>query len=186
MEKFVRIWKLGPRGGSKAGGGVLSFSVSGIEVEVCFHLLILLPSEMPWETRGLLISLAFSTPVTPPWVFSRPKANWPPAMRITLPLNSFIQSCLGYLVEEEKEVRSRCDHFLPSFRYLLLTGHLPGTALEELALNVFQTVSRMRTQEGLQHPDPWAVLFLLQGNPGVAEREGMVPPSHNLLAMEGQ
>uniref|UniRef100_A0A8B9YJJ5 protein-tyrosine-phosphatase n=1 Tax=Bos mutus grunniens TaxID=30521 RepID=A0A8B9YJJ5_BOSMU len=59
--------------------------------------------------------------------------------------------------------------------------------LEELGtLNVFQTVSRMRTQRAFSIQTPEQYYFCYKAILEFAEREGMVPPSHNLLAMEGQ
>ncbi|KAM8907520.1 tyrosine-protein phosphatase non-receptor type 9 [Lycaon pictus] len=59
--------------------------------------------------------------------------------------------------------------------------------LEELGtLNVFQTVSRMRTQRAFSIQTPEQYYFCYKAILEFAEREGMVPSSHNLLAMEGQ
>ncbi|XP_023380175.1 tyrosine-protein phosphatase non-receptor type 9 isoform X1 [Pteropus vampyrus] len=59
--------------------------------------------------------------------------------------------------------------------------------LEELGtLNVFQTVSRMRTQRAFSIQTPEQYYFCYKAILEFAEREGMVSSSHNLLAMEGQ
>ncbi|KAM9586047.1 tyrosine-protein phosphatase non-receptor type 9 isoform 3-T3 [Trichechus inunguis] len=59
--------------------------------------------------------------------------------------------------------------------------------LEELGtLNVFQTVSRMRTQRAFSIQTPEQYYFCYKAILEFAEREGMVPSSHNLLAVEGQ
>ncbi|XP_070089389.1 tyrosine-protein phosphatase non-receptor type 9 isoform X4 [Equus przewalskii] len=59
--------------------------------------------------------------------------------------------------------------------------------LEELGtLNVFQTVSRMRTQRAFSIQTPEQYYFCYKAILEFAEREGMVPSSHNLLAMEDQ
>ncbi|XP_073068304.1 tyrosine-protein phosphatase non-receptor type 9 isoform X2 [Manis javanica] len=59
--------------------------------------------------------------------------------------------------------------------------------LEELGtLNVFQTVSRMRTQRAFSIQTPEQYYFCYKAVLEFAEREGMVPSSHNLLAMDSQ
>ncbi|XP_073918089.1 tyrosine-protein phosphatase non-receptor type 9 isoform X3 [Castor canadensis] len=59
--------------------------------------------------------------------------------------------------------------------------------LEELGtLNVFQTVSRMRTQRAFSIQTPEQYYFCYKAILEFAEKEGMVPSSQNLLAMEGQ
>ncbi|XP_058150542.1 tyrosine-protein phosphatase non-receptor type 9 isoform X4 [Dasypus novemcinctus] len=59
--------------------------------------------------------------------------------------------------------------------------------LEELGtLNVYQTVSRMRTQRAFSIQTPEQYYFCYKAILEFAEREGMVPSCHNLLAMEGQ
>ncbi|XP_021105760.1 tyrosine-protein phosphatase non-receptor type 9 isoform X4 [Heterocephalus glaber] len=59
--------------------------------------------------------------------------------------------------------------------------------LEELGtLNVFQTVSRMRTQRAFSIQTPEQYYFCYKAILEFAEKEGMVPSGHNLLAMEGQ
>ncbi|XP_036205465.1 tyrosine-protein phosphatase non-receptor type 9 isoform X3 [Myotis myotis] len=59
--------------------------------------------------------------------------------------------------------------------------------LEELGtLNVFQTVSRMRTQRAFSIQTPEQYYFCYKAILEFAEREGMVPSSHNILAMESQ
>lgn len=70
MEKFVESENWGPEVEAKAGGSAV-FSVSGIG-KLLAHLLILLPSEMPWGDRGLLISLAFHAPCDSSLVLLRP------------------------------------------------------------------------------------------------------------------
>uniref|UniRef100_A0A8C6MSW5 Tyrosine-protein phosphatase non-receptor type 9 n=1 Tax=Mus spicilegus TaxID=10103 RepID=A0A8C6MSW5_MUSSI len=59
--------------------------------------------------------------------------------------------------------------------------------LEELGtLNVFQTVSRMRTQRAFSIQTPEQYYFCYKAILEFAEREGMVPSGHSLLAMDGQ
>ncbi|XP_045442575.1 tyrosine-protein phosphatase non-receptor type 9 isoform X1 [Pipistrellus kuhlii] len=59
--------------------------------------------------------------------------------------------------------------------------------LEELGtLNVFQTVSRMRTQRAFSIQTPEQYYFCYKAILEFAETEGMVPSSHNILAMESQ
>uniref|UniRef100_A0A8C5KXR0 Tyrosine-protein phosphatase non-receptor type 9 n=1 Tax=Jaculus jaculus TaxID=51337 RepID=A0A8C5KXR0_JACJA len=59
--------------------------------------------------------------------------------------------------------------------------------LEELGtLNVFQTVSRMRTQRAFSIQTPEQYYFCYKAILEFAEKEGMVPSGHNLLAMERQ
>ncbi|XP_010624695.1 tyrosine-protein phosphatase non-receptor type 9 isoform X2 [Fukomys damarensis] len=59
--------------------------------------------------------------------------------------------------------------------------------LEELGtLNVFQTVSRMRTQRAFSIQTPEQYYFCYKAILEFAEKEGMVPSGHSLLAMEGQ
>ncbi|XP_054572645.1 tyrosine-protein phosphatase non-receptor type 9 isoform X3 [Eptesicus fuscus] len=59
--------------------------------------------------------------------------------------------------------------------------------LEELGtLNVFQTVSRMRTQRAFSIQTPEQYYFCYKAILEFAEREGMVPSSHNVVAMESQ
>ncbi|XP_037689280.1 tyrosine-protein phosphatase non-receptor type 9 isoform X2 [Choloepus didactylus] len=59
--------------------------------------------------------------------------------------------------------------------------------LEEVGtLNVYQTVSRMRTQRAFSIQTPEQYYFCYKAILEFAEREGMVPSCHNLLAMEGQ
>ncbi|XP_019481009.1 PREDICTED: tyrosine-protein phosphatase non-receptor type 9 isoform X2 [Hipposideros armiger] len=59
--------------------------------------------------------------------------------------------------------------------------------LEELGtLNVLQTVSRMRTQRAFSIQTPEQYYFCYKAILEFAEREGMLPPSHSLLATEGQ
>ncbi|XP_008578277.1 PREDICTED: tyrosine-protein phosphatase non-receptor type 9 [Galeopterus variegatus] len=59
--------------------------------------------------------------------------------------------------------------------------------LEELGtLNVFQTVSRMRTQRAFSIQTPEQYYFCYKAILEYAEKEGMVTSGQNLLAMEGQ
>uniref|UniRef100_A0A2K6GYC0 Tyrosine-protein phosphatase non-receptor type 9 n=1 Tax=Propithecus coquereli TaxID=379532 RepID=A0A2K6GYC0_PROCO len=59
--------------------------------------------------------------------------------------------------------------------------------LEELGtLNVFQTVSRMRTQRAFSIQTPEQYYFCYKAILEFAEKEGMVSSGRNLLAMEGQ
>ncbi|XP_054096458.1 tyrosine-protein phosphatase non-receptor type 9 isoform X3 [Callithrix jacchus] len=59
--------------------------------------------------------------------------------------------------------------------------------LEELGtLNVFQTVSRMRTQRAFSIQTPEQYYFCYKAILEFAEKEGMVSSGQNLLAMEGQ
>lgn len=59
--------------------------------------------------------------------------------------------------------------------------------LEELGtLNVFQTVSRMRTQRAFSIQTPEQYYFCYKAILEFAEKEGMVPSGHSLLATEGQ
>lgn len=75
--------------------------------------------------------------------------------------------------------------FLPSGTFCSLDICL--AQLEELGtLNVFQTVSRMRTQRAFSIQTPEQYYFCYKAILEFAEREGMVPSSHSLLAMEGQ
>uniref|UniRef100_A0A5F9D239 protein-tyrosine-phosphatase n=1 Tax=Oryctolagus cuniculus TaxID=9986 RepID=A0A5F9D239_RABIT len=59
--------------------------------------------------------------------------------------------------------------------------------LEELGtLNVFQTVSRMRTQRAFSIQTPEQYYFCYKAILEFAEKEGMVPSGHSLLPLEGQ
>lgn len=97
-------------------------------------------------------------------------------------------ACLGHLVEGRIDRRDRpvmTTSFLPSGTFCSLDICL--AQLEELGtLNVFQTVSRMRTQRAFSIQTPEQYYFCYKAILEFAEREGMVPSSHNLLAMEGQ
>ena len=86
---------------------------------------------------------------------------------------------------QEINSETKTTSFLPSGTFCSLDICL--AQLEELGtLNVFQTVSRMRTQRAFSIQTPEQYYFCYKAILEFAEREGMVPPSHNLLAMEGQ